>query len=104
MKTKYVRLKSKYIDHIYNFFKGRMVYRVGPPTEVMTSKKIEFQCFEYRISIEHDEKPPQPKFGGNRFMGPEIWQHEYLISPIKINVNWPANSYEPGQFTLFQWS
>ena len=22
------------------------------------------------------------KFGGNQFMGPEIWPHEYLISPI----------------------
>ena len=28
-----------------------------------------FQHFEYQISVEHDEKPPQPKFGGNRFIG-----------------------------------
>ena len=26
-------------------------------------------AFEYHILIEHDEKPPQPKFGGNRLMG-----------------------------------
>ena len=26
------------------------------------------QHFEYYISVEHDEKPPQPKFGGNQFM------------------------------------
>ena len=33
--------------------------------------------------------------------GPEIWPHEYLISPTEISVNWPgSNSYEPGQFTL----
>ena len=30
--------------------------------------------------------------------GPEIWPHEYLLSPIEISVNWPgSNSYEPGQ-------
>ena len=28
-----------------------------------------FQHFEYHISLEHDEKPPQPKFNGNRFTG-----------------------------------
>ena len=40
-----------------------------------------FQCFGYHVSVEHDEKHPQPKLGGNRFMG-------------------ARNSYEPGQFTL----
>ena len=29
-----------------------------------------FQCFGYHVSVEHDEKHPQPKLGGNRFMGP----------------------------------
>ena len=28
-----------------------------------------FQRFEYHLSMEHDEKHPQPKFGENRFMG-----------------------------------
>ena len=28
-----------------------------------------FKRFENHISEEHDENPPQPKFGGNRFMG-----------------------------------
>ena len=28
-----------------------------------------FQRFGYHVSVEHDEKHPQPKFGGNRFMG-----------------------------------
>ena len=55
----------------------------------MTSQKtfFGFQCFGYHVSVEHDEKHPQPKFGGNRFMG--AW--EYLISPIEINVNWPGS-------------
>ena len=51
--------------------------------------------------MEHDEKHPQPKFGGNRFMEAEIWPHEYLqnvYSPIEISVNWPGS--KPGQFTL----
>ena len=28
-----------------------------------------FQRFGYHVSVEHDEKHPQPKFGGNPFMG-----------------------------------
>ena len=28
-----------------------------------------FQGFIYHISVEHDEKPLQPKFGGYRFIG-----------------------------------
>ena len=36
----------------------------------MTKKTFfAFQCFEYHISVEHDEQPPQSKFGGIRFMG-----------------------------------
>ena len=31
------------------------------------------------------------KFGGNQFMGSEIWPHEYLISLTKVSVNWPGS-------------
>ena len=37
----------------------------------MTSHKktyFAFQRFGYHASVEHDEKHPQPKFDGNRFM------------------------------------
>ena len=36
----------------------------------MTSQKtfFAFQRFGYHVSVEHDEKHPQPKFGGDRFM------------------------------------
>ena len=52
----------------------------------MTSQKLfffffffAFQRFGYHVSMENDEKHPQSKFGGDRF----IWLHEYLInSPI----------------------
>ena len=59
----------------------------------MTSQKtfFAFQRFGYHLLVEHDEKHPQPKFGGNRFMGLEIWLHEYLISPIEIIVKWPGS-------------
>ena len=52
-------------------------------TEAMTSQKslFAFQHFGYHVSVEHDEKHPQPKFGGNRFMG----------SPIEISANWPGS-------------
>ena len=60
----------------------------------MTSQKnvFGFQCFGYHVSVEHDEKHPQPNLGGNRFIwGPEIWPHEYLIRPIEISVNWSGS-------------
>ena len=36
----------------------------------MTSQKtfVAFQRFGYHVSVEHDEKHPLPKFGGNQFM------------------------------------
>ena len=39
--------------------------------EAMTLQKkfFAFQRFGYHISVRHDEKHPQPKFGGNQFMG-----------------------------------
>ena len=39
-------------------------YRSDDVTQIFFA----LQHFEYHISIEHDEKPPQPKFGGNQFM------------------------------------
>ena len=59
----------------------------------MTSQKtfFGFQCFGYRVSVEHGEKHPQPKLGGIGSWGPETWLHEYLISPIEISVNWPGS-------------
>ena len=71
-------------------------------TEAMTSQKnfFGFQCFGYHVSVEHDEKHPQPKLGGNRFMGPEIWPHEYLISPIEISVNWSGSKQVMNQANL----
>ena len=37
----------------------------------MTSQKtfFAFQRFGYDVSVEHDEKHPQSKIGGDRFMG-----------------------------------
>ena len=49
---------------------------------VMTSQKtffFSFQRFEYHLSIEHDDKHPQPKL----YMA--AW-----ISSIEISVNWPG--------------
>ena len=46
-----------------------------------------FQRFRYHISVEHDEKHPQPKFGGNRSM----WARDMAAIPIEISVNWPGS-------------
>ena len=37
----------------------------------MTSQEtfFAFRHFGHHVSVEHDIKHPQPKFGGNRFMG-----------------------------------
>ena len=32
-----------------------------------------------------------PNLVGNGSWGPEIWPHEYLISPTEISVNWPGS-------------
>ena len=32
-----------------------------------------------------------PNWVGIGSWGPEIWPHEYLISPIEISVNWPGS-------------
>ena len=32
-----------------------------------------------------------PNLVGIGSWGPEIWPHEYLISPIEISVNWPGS-------------
>ena len=39
-------------------------------TEAMMPQKtfFGFQCFGYHVSVEHDEKHPQAKLGGNRFI------------------------------------
>ena len=59
----------------------------------MTSHKTFFasQRFGYHVSVAHDEKHPQFKFGGIGSWGPEIGLHECLISPIEISVNWPSS-------------
>ena len=59
----------------------------------MTSQKtfFAFQRFGYHVSVEPDEKQPQPKLVGIRSWGPKIWPHEYLICPIEISVNWPGS-------------
>ena len=35
----------------------------------ITKDFFEFQHFEYHVAVEHDEKHPQPKFGGSLFIG-----------------------------------
>ena len=59
--------------------------------DVITKNFVCFKRFEYHLSMEHDEKNPHTKFGGNWFMGPKIWLHEYLISPTEISVNWSGS-------------
>ena len=59
-------------------------------SEDVKKKKKKLHHFKYNIFVKHDEKPPQLKFGGIRFIGAQdmaAW-HEYLISPIEISVNW----------------
>ena len=41
--------------------------------------------------MEHDEKHLQPNLVGIGSWGPEIWLHEYLISPTETSVNWPES-------------
>ena len=43
----------------------------------------------YKLSMMKNIYSPNLVGIGSR--GPEIWLHEYLISPIKISVNWPGS-------------
>ena len=53
------------------------------------------------MSVEHDEKPPQPKFGGNQFMGARDMTAWIPNSPKKVSeISLVPYIYEPGQFTL----
>ena len=62
----------------------------------MTSQKtfFAFQRFGYHVSVEHDEKHPQPKFGVESVHGGPRYgrMNTYLISPIEISVNWPGSN------------
>ena len=48
---------------------GPIEYRSDDVTKNSSFFFFAFQRFGYHVSVEHDEKHPQPKFGGNRFMG-----------------------------------
>lgn len=54
---------------------------------VTINKQKDKQAIEYQVSVEHDEKQAEPKFGGNQKMDIEIWSLEYLISSTVISVN-----------------
>ena len=74
----------------------------------MTSQKtffFAFQHFEYHRSVGHDEKHPQPKFGMDRFMGPEIWPYEYLIIHIEnqYKLEWFITVMNQANLHCFQW-
>ena len=60
----------------------------------MTSQKtfFAFQRFGYHVSVEHDEKTSTAQIWWELVHGgPEIWPHEYLISPTETSVNWPGS-------------
>ena len=46
-----------------------ILFTIEYRSDDVTKTFLHFQCFKYHISVEHDEKTPQPKFGGNRFTG-----------------------------------
>ena len=45
------------------------VYRAPKCDVIKNFFFLHFHDFFLHISVEHDEKPPHTKFGGNRFMG-----------------------------------
>ena len=59
----------------------------------MTSQNtfLAFPHFGYHVPVEHDENIHSPNLVGIGSWGPQIWPHEYLISPIEISVNWSGS-------------
>ena len=71
-------------------------------TDALMSQKtfFAFQRFGYHASVETMETMPRwsmmknihsPNLVGIGSWGPEIWPHEYLLSPIEISVNRPGS-------------
>ena len=50
-----------------------------------------FQHFGYHVSVEHDENIHSPNLVRIGSWWPEIWPHNYLISPTEISVKWPGS-------------
>ena len=53
----------------------------------MTSQKtfFAFERFGYHVSVEHDKNIHSPNLVGIGSWEPEIWPHEYLISPFETS-------------------
>ena len=84
---------------IYKIFCTYVTYRVQ---KRWRNKKtfLHFSVLDTMCRWSMMKNVHSPNLVGIGSWGLEIWPHEYLISPIKISVNWPGSSYEPGQFTL----
>ena len=69
---------GKYGTHSEKIYLGTLACGNYPHINIeyrsddVTTPFFAFERFEYHVSMEHDEKHPQAKFGGNKFMGPKI--------------------------------
>ena len=63
------------LSNVHNYCGDAIEYQ----SDDITKNFFAFQCFEYHISVEHDEKNRSRNLVGIGSWGPEIWPHEYLI-------------------------
>ena len=57
--------------------------------EVLKNLQVSFLNAMYWLSMMKNLHSPD--LVGIGSWGPEIWQHEHLIRPIEISVNWPGS-------------
>ena len=55
----------------------------------ITSHLLHFRVLDTMYQWSMMKNIHSPNLVGIGSWGPEIWPHEYLISPIEISVNWP---------------
>ena len=63
-----------------------------------------FHRFEYHLSMEHDEKHPQPKFGGNQFTGSQDMAAWIPNKPHwnQCKLTWYKQLWSRPIYTVFQ--
>ena len=81
-----IRYILTFLFLIFLFF-----FRIEYRSHDITKNFFCISAFWIHVSVEHDENIHSQNLVGIGSRRPEIWPHEYLISPTEIRVNWPGS-------------
>ena len=94
-----INVKNNWIEQRRTFcIQGTIEYRSDDVTKKLF---LDFSVLDTMFRWSMMKNIHSPNWVGIGSWGPEIWPHEYLISPIEsVEIGLVPNSYESGQFTL----